>query len=127
VFVYGSKEDHIVPWEAAFASLNLLNPKDGKANKFVLGASGHIAGVINPASKNKRSYWVSDKNGKARPKTPEAWAAAATEHKGSWWPEWDAFLAQNGGEAVPAPSAPGNSKYVPVEPAPGRYVKVRAD
>jgi polyhydroxyalkanoate synthase len=56
VFVYGSREDHIVPWEAAFASMSLLNPKDGKSNKFVLGASGHIAGVINPASKNKRSY-----------------------------------------------------------------------
>jgi polyhydroxyalkanoate synthase len=127
VFVYGSREDHIVPWEAAFASMSLLNPKDGKANKFVLGASGHIAGVINPASKNKRSYWVNDKHGKARPRTPEAWAAGATEHKGSWWPEWDAFLAQNGGEQIDAPSTPGNGKYAPIEPAPGRYVKVRAD
>jgi polyhydroxyalkanoate synthase len=127
VFVYGSREDHIVPWEAAFASMSLLNPKDGKANKFVLGASGHIAGVINPASKNKRSYWVNDKHGKARVRTPEAWAAGATEHKGSWWPEWDAFLAQNGGAQVDAPSTPGNGKYAPIEPAPGRYVKVRAD
>jgi polyhydroxyalkanoate synthase len=127
VFVYGSKEDHIVPWEAAFASMSLLNPKDGKGNKFVLGASGHIAGVINPASKNKRSYWVNEKTGKARPKTPEAWSAGATEHKGSWWPQWDAFLAQHGGEQVAAPSSPGNSKYASIEAAPGRYVKVRAD
>jgi hypothetical protein len=68
VFVYGSKEDHIVPWEAAFASMNLLNPKKAKANRFVLGASGHIAGVINPASKNKRSHWVNEANGRNRPK-----------------------------------------------------------
>ena len=59
-FLYGSKEDHIVPWEAAFASMGLLNPKKPKNNRFVLGASGHIAGVINPASKNKRSYWVNE-------------------------------------------------------------------
>ncbi|KFI07817.1 poly(R)-hydroxyalkanoic acid synthase [Massilia sp. BSC265] len=127
VFLYGSKEDHIVPWEAAFASMNLLNPKNPKANRYVLGASGHIAGVINPASKNKRSYWVNDKNGKARPKTAEAWFAGATEQKGSWWPEWARFLAQNGGADVPAPAAFGNAHYQPLEAAPGRYVKARAD
>ncbi|VXB06163.1 class I poly(R)-hydroxyalkanoic acid synthase [Massilia sp. 9I] len=127
VFLYGSKEDHIVPWEAAFASMDLLNPKNPKANRYVLGASGHIAGVINPASKNKRSYWVNDKNGKSRPKTAEAWFAGATEQKGSWWPEWARFLAENGGADVPAPGAPGNERHRPTEPAPGRYVKARAD
>ena len=127
VFLYGSKEDHIVPWEAAFASMNLLNPKNPKANRYVLGASGHIAGVINPASKNKRSYWVNDKGGKQRPKTAEAWFAGATENKGSWWPEWAKFLAENGGADVPAPSAFGSGKYQPTEDAPGRYVKARAD
>jgi polyhydroxyalkanoate synthase len=125
-FVYGSKEDHIVPWTAAFDSMNLLNPKNPKANVFVLGASGHIAGVINPASKNKRSYWVNDKNGKARPKTADAWADGAVEHKGSWWPQWAAFLAQHGGEDVPAPSVAGNSQHQVIEAAPGRYVKARA-
>ncbi len=127
VFLYGSKEDHIVPWEAAFASMSLLNPKNPKANRYVLGASGHIAGVINPASKNKRSYWVNDKGGKHRPKTAEAWFAGATENKGSWWPEWAKFLAENGGAEVPAPSAFGTEKYRPTEDAPGRYVKARAD
>ena len=127
VFLYGSKEDHIVPWEAAFASMDLLNPQNPKANRFVLGASGHIAGVINPASKNKRSYWVNDKAGRTRPKTAEAWFAGATEQKGSWWPEWAKFLAQNGGADVPAPGAFGNDRYRPTEPAPGRYVKARAD
>lgn len=127
VFVYGSKEDHIVPWEAAFASMNLLNPKKAKANRFVLGASGHIAGVINPASKNKRSYWVNNKNGKTRPKSAAEWFEGATEQKGSWWPEWDRFLSEFGGKQVPAPQEPGNGKYRATEPAPGRYVKVRPD
>jgi polyhydroxyalkanoate synthase len=134
VFIYGSKEDHIVPWQAAFASMNLLNPKKPKANRFVLGASGHIAGVINPASKNKRSYWVNDKGsdkngkgGKTGPRSAEDWMAGAQEHKGSWWPEWARFLQENGGAEMPAPAQPGNEKYRPTEPAPGRYVKVRAE
>jgi polyhydroxyalkanoate synthase len=127
VFVYGSKEDHIVPWEAAFASMNLLNPKKAKANRFVLGASGHIAGVINPASKGKRSHWVNQANGRNRPKTAAEWFAGATEVKGSWWSEWAKFLAENGGQDVAPPAQPGNARYKPVEPAPGRYVKARAD
>lgn len=131
VFMYGSKEDHIVPWQAAYASMGLLNPRNQKANRFVLGASGHIAGVINPAAKNKRSYWVNDKGGKGagklRPKDDAAWFDGADEHKGSWWPEWAKFLAQHGGADVPAPATPGNAQYTALEPAPGRYVKARAD
>ena len=129
VFVYGSKEDHIVPWNAAYASMSILNPKNPKANRFVLGASGHIAGVINPASKKKRSYWTNDAKGKAKSKPAEAqaWLNGATEHAGSWWPEWSAFLAEHGGKDVKAPAKLGNTKYKPLEPAPGRYVKVRAD
>jgi polyhydroxyalkanoate synthase len=127
VFVYGSKEDHIVPWEAAFASMNLLNPKKAKANRFVLGASGHIAGVINPASKGKRSHWVNQTNGRNRPKTPADWLAGATDVKGSWWSEWAKFLAENGGKDVAPPPQPGNARYQPIEPAPGRYVKAGAD
>ncbi|MGJ9416182.1 class I poly(R)-hydroxyalkanoic acid synthase [Massilia sp. CMS3.1] len=135
LFVYGSKEDHIVPWPAAFASLGLLNPKNPKANRFVLGASGHIAGVINPASKGKRSYWVNDgvdagsggKKGRKGPRSADEWFAGALEHKGSWWPEWARFLQENGGEEVTAPTQAGNAHYQPSEPAPGRYVKVRAE
>ncbi|MDY0975072.1 class I poly(R)-hydroxyalkanoic acid synthase [Massilia sp. CFBP9012] len=127
VFMYGSKEDHIVPWQAAYASMGLLNPKNAKANRFVLGASGHIAGVINPAAKNKRSYWVNDKGGKSRPKDDGAWFDGAVEHKGSWWSEWAKFLAQHGGADVPAPETPGNAQYAALEPAPGRYVKARGD
>jgi polyhydroxyalkanoate synthase len=127
VFVYGSKEDHIVPWDAAFASMNLLNPRNPEANRFVMGASGHIAGVINSVAKNKRSYWAFDANGRSRPETAGDWFAGAAERKGSWWPEWAKFLAEFGGEQVDAPAELGNAEYRPTEAAPGRYVKVRAD
>ncbi|MFD2367257.1 class I poly(R)-hydroxyalkanoic acid synthase [Pseudoduganella sp. GCM10020061] len=125
VFIYGSREDHIVPWQAAYASMQILNRANPKQNRYVLGASGHIAGVINPASKNKRSYWVNG-NGRARPLSADKWMEGATEKKGSWWPEWAAFLAENGGGDIQAPSKFGNRKYKPLEDAPGSYVKVRA-
>jgi polyhydroxyalkanoate synthase len=123
VFIYGSKEDHIVPWDAAFRSLALLNPGKPEQNTFVLGASGHIAGVINPAAKNKRSHWVREGNAA----TPDAWMEGATEHAGSWWPVWAAFLAKHGGDEVDAPTTPGNEHYAAGAPAPGSYVKARAD
>jgi polyhydroxyalkanoate synthase len=128
-FVYGSREDHIVPWPSAFDTLNILNPGKAKANRFVLGASGHIAGVINSPAKNKRSYWTNDKTPgrRAKPADADAWFGGATEHPGSWWPEWAAFLNTHGGKQVPARTKPGNARYTAVEAAPGRYVKVKAD
>ncbi|WP_438943621.1 class I poly(R)-hydroxyalkanoic acid synthase [Noviherbaspirillum malthae] len=122
-FIYGSREDHIVPWTAAYESVKLLNPKKRERNRFVLGASGHIAGVINPPAKKKRSYWSAEHSGDSA----ETWLAEAKETAGSWWPEWAAFLAENAGKQVPAPRKFGNAKYQPIEPAPGRYVKVKAD
>lgn len=122
-FIYGSREDHIVPWTAAFESVALLNPKKRNRNRFVLGASGHIAGVINPPAKKKRSYWTND----GAASTAEEWLSGAQEHAGSWWPEWAAFLAKNAGKQVAPPRKPGNARYKPIEPAPGRYVKVKAD
>ena len=130
-FVYASREDHIVPWTSAYSSLSILNPKKPKANRFVLGASGHIAGVINPASKKKRNYWINDeatpKTAKAKRPDAEAWLSGASEHPGSWWPEWAKFLAEHGGKDVSAPGQAGNAKYRPIEAAPGRYVKMKAD
>ncbi len=123
VFIYGSREDHIVPWQAAFASATILNPKKKSRNRFILGASGHIAGVINPASKNKRNYWVNDKI----PADAQAWFDDATECPGSWWPEWADFLSEHGGKMVKAPIKAGAVGYSEIESAPGRYVKVRAD
>ncbi len=122
-FIYASREDHIVPWMSAYASTAILNAKKPANNRFVLGASGHIAGVINPPSKNKRSYWTNDKIGS----DPEAWFAGAKEHPGSWWTEWSAFLAKHAGKQIAAPKKAGNAKYKVIEPAPGRYVKVRAE
>ena len=124
-FVYASREDHIVPWQAAYASMALVSGASGvrvKANKFVLGASGHIAGVINPPAKGKRSYWVSDK----LPASAAAWFEGATEHPGSWWPEWSGWLEPLAGKLVAAPKAPGNRQFKPIEPAPGRYVRAKA-
>jgi polyhydroxyalkanoate synthase len=121
-FIFGSREDHIVPWTAAFESVSLLNPKKRNRNRFVLGASGHIAGVINPPVKKKRSYWTNDK-----PVTDaESWLRSATEHPGSWWTEWAGFLAKHAGKKVSVPRMFGNAKFKAIEPAPGRYVKVKA-
>ncbi|MFZ6686626.1 class I poly(R)-hydroxyalkanoic acid synthase [Undibacterium sp. SXout11W] len=124
VFIYGSREDHIVPWQAAFASTRLLNLKQKNRNTFVLGASGHIAGVVNPPAKKKRSYWL---NPDAVGKDADAWMAGATEYPGSWWPVWSEFLAEHGGKMVKVPASAGNKEFPASESAPGRYVKVRAD
>jgi poly(R)-hydroxyalkanoic acid synthase, class I len=117
-FIYGSREDHIVPWESAYASTRLLKGK----LRFVLGASGHIAGVINPPARKKRSYWVNAR----LPASAREWLAGATEHPGSWWPEWAGWIRSHAGKQVAAPRTPGNRTYRPIEPAPGRYVKERA-
>jgi polyhydroxyalkanoate synthase len=118
VFVLATREDHIVPWRSAYRTLNLLG---GNEKQFVLGASGHIAGVINPASKNRRSHWV----GEPYPPDPEDWLAVARENRGSWWPLWSAWLEKHAGGTRKAPAKQGSAKYPPIEPAPGRYVKHR--
>ncbi len=121
-FIYGSREDHIVPWTAAYNSVPLISGK----KRFVLGASGHIAGVINPPAKGKRSHWTNDPASGQLPATAEAWMAGATEHPGSWWTTWADWLKPHGGKLVAAPKAPGSATYKAIEPAPGRYVKVKA-
>ena len=121
VFIYASREDHIVPWDGAYLSTRALAGK----KRFVLGASGHIAGVINPPAKKKRNYWVTPANA-ALPKNASDWFETAQEKPGSWWPEWSGWLAGHAGKQVAAPRAPGNRQYKPIEAAPGRYVKVKA-
>jgi len=119
LFVVATREDHIVPWRSAYRSLNLFGSDE---KHFVLGASGHIAGIVNPPQKKRRSHWVFD----ALPEDADQAFAAAREEKGSWWPKWDAWLARHRGEMKAAPAKPGNAKYRPIEPAPGRYVKEKA-
>ena len=117
-YVLATQEDHIVPWRAAYRTTQLVG---GKV-QFVLGASGHIAGVINPASKNKRSYWVDGTLGE----DAEQWLASAQAVPGSWWTHWMKWLAPHAGKPVPARKRLGNAKFKVVEAAPGRYVKQRA-
>ena len=113
-YVLATREDHIVPWRSAYKSVRLLN---GDA-QFVLGGSGHIAGVVNPASKKKREYWIDGLQGV----DPEQWLASADERPGSWWPHWRRWLAKRSGPARAAPKSPGNDTYPELGAAPGRYV-----
>ncbi|MDO8787630.1 MAG: class I poly(R)-hydroxyalkanoic acid synthase [Sulfuritalea sp.] len=117
-FLYASREDHIVPWKTSYLTRSLL----GGETTFVLGASGHIAGVINPAAKNKRNYWLSD----SPTANADEWFDAATEVKGSWWPVWAKWLKSHGGKDVPARAHLGSKACPPGEPAPGRYVREKA-
>ena len=125
-FIYASRDDHIVPWTSAYASINILNRKKPQQNHFVLGASGHIAGVINPPGKNRRQYWIADKHTVEYEADALSWLANATEVAGSWWPAWVDFLAQHAGKKVKAPRKLGNAQFKVIEAAPGRYVKVKA-
>ena len=120
VFIYGSREDHIVPIAGAYASTQHLPGK----KRFVMGASGHIAGVINPPAKKKRSYWTGSDS--RFPAKVEDWLAKATEHPGSWWTDWSSWLASHAGKQIAAPRSPGRGQYKATEPAPGRYVKAKA-
>ena len=128
-FIYASKEDHIVPWTTAYASTQLLS---GDIT-FVLGASGHIAGVINPPAKKKRNYWTrggttTQEDGGRAPLDPDpkAWLAAAESLSGSWWPAWIEWLTPHSGSEVGARGHLGTAEFPPIEDAPGRYVKEKA-
>ncbi len=120
VYMYGSREDHIVPIGGAYASTQYLPGK----KRFVMGASGHIAGVINPPAKGKRSHWIRE-DGKL-PKAVDEWIAGATEYKGSWWTDWSNWLSTQAGKEIAAPKAYGKGKHKVIEPAPGSYVKAKA-
>jgi polyhydroxyalkanoate synthase subunit PhaC len=129
-FVYGSKEDHIVPWEAAFECTRLL----GGPTEFVLGASGHIAGVINPAAKNKRNFWRAPfelalvkratKAKRATKQSASDWLSTAETVPGSWWGQWNGWLSKFAGASVDAKSL-SSSKTKSLGAAPGEYVKER--
>ncbi len=123
-YLYASRDDHIVPWRSGYKSTHLLKGE----NRFVLGASGHIAGVINPPDKNRRNIWVAGNQVvDAKARSAEEWFDAATEVQGSWWPDYTAWLADFGGRKVKAPATLGNDEHKPSQAAPGAYVKVRAD
>jgi len=116
-FLLSTREDHIAPWRSTYAATQLYR---GPV-KFVLSASGHIAGVVNPPG-SKYGHWENNNN----PPTPEEWLATATSVPDSWWPMWERWVSQYSGGEVPA-RHPGDGKLKPIEDAPGSYVKVRAE
>nr|WP_245896463.1 class I poly(R)-hydroxyalkanoic acid synthase [Ottowia oryzae] len=121
IYVYGSREDHIVPIGGSYASTQVFPGK----KRFMMGASGHIAGVINPPAAKKRSHWVRDDG--QFPADVSEWIAGATETPGSWWSDWSDWLGAQGGKQVAAPKRYGRgTAYEPIEPAPGSYVKAKA-
>jgi len=117
VYLQSAKEDHIAPFRSVYKTTKLFKGPI----RFILAGSGHIAGVINPPSAKKYQYWTND----ALPPTIEEWQAGATEHPGSWWPDWDAWLSKRSGTKIPA-RKPGDGKLKVLGDAPGTYVKVKA-
>jgi polyhydroxyalkanoate synthase len=116
-YFLSTREDHIAPWKSTYRGTQLLGGK----KRFVLAASGHIAGVVNPPDSGKYSHWVNT----SLPPDPEAWFHGATEIAGSWWPDWQRWVSALGKETVKA-RVPGDGKLTPIEDAPGSYVRVRA-
>jgi polyhydroxyalkanoate synthase subunit PhaC len=110
--VISLKDDHVSAWQATYDGAKLLGPE----TRFLLGGSGHNAGVINPPSANKHGFWTNE----AMPATAEQWLETATRHEGSWWPQWQAWLVRDGAERVPA-----RKPKREIEPAPGSYVRMR--
>lgn len=114
-FLFNTKDDHIAPWMCGYAATRVLQGPI----KFVLGGSGHIAGVFNPPTVTKYGYWTSD----ALVDKAEEWFSTATQKQGSWWPEWVEWIEQYAGMKIKA-STVGSSKYPALEDAPGSYVKI---
>jgi polyhydroxyalkanoate synthase len=118
LYLLASREDHIVPWQSAYRSKSLI----GKEPRFVLAASGHVAGVINPPARKKRSYWTHDLSGEAAD-----WLEKAEEKPGSWWPDWDSWMKRHSSGSGQAPTLLGGAGYPVIESAPGRYVKQKSN
>ena len=110
--------DHIAPWKSTYKGMELFSGN----NEFVLGASGHVAGVINPVSKNRRHYWIEGE----KTQGAEHWLATSEKKEGSWWTHWSAWVKQSAGKKIPA-VMPGSKEYPVIEAAPGRYVKVQLE
>ena len=119
-FILSTKEDHIAPWKSTYVATQLYS---GPV-RFVLAASGHIAGVVNPPAANKYNHWTNERP-TTFPADPEAWLAEAQAHPGSWWGEWQRWVERFADGRAPA-RKPGSGALKPIEPAPGSYVKVKA-
>jgi polyhydroxyalkanoate synthase len=116
-YFLSTREDHIAPWRATYRGMQLLRGE----KRFVLSASGHIAGVVNPPESGKYSHWINPDV----PADPEEWFTGATEIAGSWWPDWHRWVSAFDKRQVKA-RIPGDGRLQPAEDAPGSYVKVQA-
>ncbi len=122
-YLYASKDDHIVPWKSAYASKDILTGDI----RFCLGASGHVAGVINPPAKNKRNYWINNYIYDDGYLSSEQWFEDADQMPGSWWIDWYEWIAERAGNRIKAKKTLGDRTiYKPRADAPGEYVKVKA-
>ena len=117
VYLQSAKEDHIAPYRSVYKATKLFKGPI----RYILAGSGHIAGVINPPAAKKYQYWTNDK----LPDAVEDWLQGASEHPGSWWPDWDEWLSKLSGTKVPARS-PGDGKLKALGAAPGSYVRIKA-
>jgi polyhydroxyalkanoate synthase len=115
-YFLSTREDHIAPWKSTYRGTQLLSGH----NRFVLAASGHIAGVVNPPEGGKYSHWINTE----LPPDPEHWFANTTEIAGSWWPDWHRWVSALDCTMVPS-RTPGDGKLAPIEDAPGSYVRVK--
>jgi len=116
LYFVSTLDDHIAPWKSCYTGARLFK---GPV-RFVLGGSGHIAGIINPPAAKKYGYSTHE----VLSEDPEVWRLSATEHEGSWWSDWQRWSASHGGERVPA-RTPGTGALPAIEDAPGSYVTVR--
>jgi len=116
LYMISTHDDHIAPWQSTYT----LTQRVSGPVKFVLGGSGHIAGITNPENSNKYGYWTNEN----KPVDPDAWYREASQNDGSWWQDWKKWGARHAGAKQALPSM-GNEDHKPIEPAPGSFVKVR--
>jgi len=118
-YIISTREDHIAPWQPTYKATQLYKGPI----RFVLSASGHIAGVVNPPAAGKYCYWINDET----PADPDKWLAGAEQHEGSWWPDWDKWVKKQNGKALVDARKPGDGKLKALCDAPGTYVTMKAE
>ena len=120
-FVVGTETDHVAPWRSVY-KLHLLNPGE---ISFVLTSGGHNAGIVSEPGHPRRHFRIARREAGAPYADPASWAARAEQREGSWWPAWQAWLAERSGPRDASPPAPGSAAYPPLTDAPGSYILER--
>ncbi|MCB2100457.1 MAG: class I poly(R)-hydroxyalkanoic acid synthase [Rhodobacterales bacterium] len=120
-YMISAREDHIAPWDSTYAGTQLFS---GPV-RFVLAASGHIAGVINPPAANKYCHWINDHKVDRQPADPQDWLKESSQHDGSWWTDWGKWVRKFAGPKTTEPRQPEDSGFEILCDAPGEYVRTR--